>query len=156
MQTAIIVRSATLEDLPILLHHRREMFRDMGYRDQSDLDSLEALAERYFRQALQSETYHGWLALDPEGTIIGGGGVADVILPAGPHTPTLTRPEILNVYVEPEYRRRGIARQLMGVIIDWCRARGDLSIFLHASDKGRYLYSSMGFEPSNEMMLRLK
>ncbi len=128
----------------------------MGYTEPAALASLDALAEQYFKKALQDETYHGWLAVDPAGTIVGGGGVADVTLPAGPHTPALTRPEILNVYVEPHYRRRGIARRLMEVTIDWCRARGDASVFLHASDEGRALYTSMGFELSNEMMLRIK
>jgi GNAT superfamily N-acetyltransferase len=128
----------------------------MGYTEPAVLESLEALAERYFTVAIEDETYHGWLALEQTGTVIGGAGVADVTLPAGPHTPALTRPEILNVYVEPDYRRRGIARRLMEVIIDWCRARGDVSIFLHASDEGRKLYTSMGFGPTNEMMLRVK
>ena len=128
----------------------------MGYTEPAALASLDALAEQYFKKALQDRTYHGWLAVEPAGTIIGGGGVADVTLPAGPHTPALTRPEILNVYVEPDYRRRGIARRLMQVTIEWCRARGDASVFLHASDEGRALYTSMGFEPSNEMMLRIK
>jgi GNAT superfamily N-acetyltransferase len=156
MKTDIAIRSATLDDLPILLHHRREMFRAMGYTEPAALESLDALAGRYFQEALLKGTYHGWLAIDPAGTIVGGGGVADITLPAGPHTPALTRPEILNVYVEPHYRRCGIARQLMKVIIEWCRARGDASVFLHASDEGRALYSSMGFEPTNEMMLRVK
>jgi hypothetical protein len=44
----------------------------------------------------------------------------------------------------------------MEVIINWCRARGDVSVFLHASDEGRSLYTSMGFAPTNEMMLRIK
>ncbi len=156
MKTDIAVRSATIDDLPILLHHRREMFQAMGYTEPAALASLDALAEQYFKKALQDRTYHGWLAVEPAGAVIGGGGVADVTLPAGPHTPALTRPEILNVYVEPDYRRRGIARRLMQAIIEWCRARGDASVFLHASDEGRALYTSMGFEPSNEMMLRIK
>ena len=128
----------------------------MGYTEPAMLESLDALAGGYFQEALLKGTYHGWLAIDPAGTIVGGGGVADITLPAGPHTPALTRPEILNVYVEPHYRRCGIARRLMEVIIEWCRARGDASVFLHASDEGRALYSSMGFEPTNEMMLRVK
>jgi len=156
MKINVAVRTATIEDLPSLLHHRREMFRAMGYTEPVMLESLDALAKQYFKDALQHGTYHGWLAVDPVGKVIGGGGVADIMLPAGPHTPALTRPEILNLYVEPDYRRRGVARQLIKVIIEWCRARGDASLFLHASDEGRSLYASMGFAPTNEMMLRVK
>ena len=31
---------------------------------------------------------------------------------------------VLNVYTEPEHRRRGLARQLMQAILAWCQARG--------------------------------
>jgi GNAT superfamily N-acetyltransferase len=156
MRSAITVRTATREDVPVLLHHRREMFRAMGFTDPGVLESLEALTEQYFRDALQDGTFHGWLAVDAAGTVVGGGGVSETLMPPGPFSPTPTRPEILNVYVEPAYRRQGIARQLMEVMIDWCRARGFGSVFLHASDEGRPLYASMGFEPTPEMRLRIK
>ena len=45
MKTEIVVRPATLGDLLILLHHRREMFRAMGYTEPAVLESLEALAK---------------------------------------------------------------------------------------------------------------
>ena len=40
-------------------------------------------------------------------------------------------------------------------MIDWCRARGFTFVGLHASDEGRPLYASMGFEPTPEMKLRI-
>ena len=132
------------------------MFRAMGYKDESLLARLEPLAERYFQDAFRAQTFRGWMAVDPGGTIVGGGGIADLLLPPGPYAPTPTRPEIINVYVEPAYRCQGIARRLMEVMIDWCRARGYASVFLHSSDDGRPLYASMGFEPTPEMNLPLK
>lgn len=52
------------------------------------------------------------------------------------------RAMILNVYTEPEFRRLGIARQIMGTILDWIRGRGLRSAHLHASDEGRSLYEA--------------
>ena len=49
------------------------------------------------------------------------------------------------VLVLPEYRRRGIARQLMETAVRWCEARGVAAIKLDATDLGRPLYRSMGF-----------
>jgi GNAT superfamily N-acetyltransferase len=66
------------------------------------------------------------------------------------------RATILNVYTDPEYRRRGIARLLMETMIDWCKRKGLARVNLHASDAGRHLYESLGFEPSNEMRLKLR
>jgi GNAT superfamily N-acetyltransferase len=66
------------------------------------------------------------------------------------------RATILNVYTDPEYRRRGVARQLMETMIDWCKREGLARVNLRASDTGRHLYESLGFKPSNEMRLPLR
>ncbi len=156
MMAEISIRPATIEDVPAILHHRREMFRSMGYTDARILEPLEPIAERYFVEAFKAGTFRGWMAVEPGGKIVGGGGIADYTLPPGPFAPRATRQEIINVYVEPEFRRRGIARRLMEVMIEWCRVRGYASVYLHASDEGRPLYTSLGFAPTPEMRLSLK
>jgi len=57
------------------------------------------------------------------------------------------------VYVYPNYRRRGIARRLMNMAIDWARERGCVQVRLRSSDDGRPLYRSLGFAASSEMQL---
>ena len=57
---------------------------------------------------------------------------------------------------DPEYRRRGIARQIMQTMISWCKQQGFARITLHASEHGRHLYESLGFVPNNEMRLNLR
>jgi GNAT superfamily N-acetyltransferase len=155
MNADITIRPATLEDLPVILHHRREMFRSMQC-DPAVLESLELAVEKYFKNVFEAGRFHGWLAVNGDGKIVGGGGIVDVAFPPSPFAPDATRPEIINVYVEPQYRHRGIARRLIQVMVDWCRARGATLVQLTASDDGRPLYTSMGFEPTREMKLRLK
>jgi len=70
--------------------------------------------------------------------------------------PALARATVLNVYTEPAFRNRGLARRLMHAVIDWCRAQGLASVQLHASDAGRPLYESLGFGATNEMRLSLR
>ena len=48
-------------------------------------------------------------------------------------------------------RRQGLARRLTETAIEWCRANAIATVILHASDEGRDLYSSLGFQPTNEM-----
>jgi GNAT superfamily N-acetyltransferase len=69
---------------------------------------------------------------------------------------TIRETYLLNVYVYPAYRRRGIASLLTQVSVDWCRGQGFASVSLHASQFGRPLYESLGFQPTNEMRLMLK
>jgi hypothetical protein len=44
----------------------------------------------------------------------------------------------------------------METMVGWCRSQGFAGVTLHASDDGRHLYESMGFELSNEMRLKLR
>jgi GNAT superfamily N-acetyltransferase len=44
----------------------------------------------------------------------------------------------------------------MQTMIEWCRREGFARVNLHASEDGRHLYESLGFEPSNEMRLKLR
>ncbi len=146
-----LLREATLADLEILIHHRRAMWRDMG-QPAPVLDAVEPAARAYFTEALPSGGYHGWLA-EADRKVVGGAGV---VVSAWPGTAGFALPKramILNMFVEPEYRRRGIARALMQTVIDWCKAEGFPSVGLHASDEGRPLYESLGFQPTNEMRL---
>ncbi|ABF42552.1 GCN5-related N-acetyltransferase [Candidatus Koribacter versatilis Ellin345] len=129
------------------------MWRDMG-RPASVLEAVNDAARVYFTAALPSGGYVGWLA-EADGKIVGGGGVVISEWPGNPGSTLAKRAMILNMFVEPEYRRRGIARALMVAMIDWCKAQGFPSVGLHASDEGRPLYESLGFGPTNEMRLTL-
>jgi len=151
----IRIRPASLDDLPHILHHRKAMFSDMGHQDAAILDRMRPTSETFLRDSMPKGAYRGWLAETAGGLIVAGGGIAIVPWPGSPDDPTPRRGWILNIYTEPEFRRRGIARQIMERIVAWCRAEGLLAVNLHASDFGRALYESMGFQPTNEMRLYL-
>lgn len=161
MSDGIRIREATLDDLEVILRHRRQMFYDMGLTDPADLDAMQSACEPFFRQAIGNGSYRGWLALvepvtEAIGRIVGGGGVWLAPWPPHPRGPMPFRPYILNMFTEPEYRRQGVGRRLLEVILDWCRAQGFHWVSLHASEQGRPLYASLGFQASSEMRLHLK
>jgi len=151
---ALRVRPASIEDLDILIHHRREMFREMGYTDQALLDDVTTSAEAYFRAALPNRAYLGWLAETDDGQVVGGGGLLIAAWPGFPGEKQSRRAWILNMYTEPAHRRQGIARRLVETMVEWCRREGFTAVALHASKEGRPLYESFGFRPTNELRLR--
>ena len=156
MTDDITIRMATVDDAPVIVHHRRAMFDDMGHTDPAGLDAMCESFAPYVSQALGHSLYRGWLAQGDDGRVIAGGGLIVHKWPSRPVNPVEPRRAyILNVYTEPEYRGRGIARRIMNEIVEWCRAQGFRSVSLHASVFGRHLYESMGFEPTNEMRLNL-
>jgi GNAT superfamily N-acetyltransferase len=132
------------------------MFRDMGKGDDEAHRHMLVSAEAFLRDAMPGGRYRGWLAETREGAIAAGAGVTIVDWPGSPDDPAPRRGWIQNVYTEPGFRRRGLARLLMDEAVKWCRDEGFASISLHASDSGRPLYEAMGFRQTNEMRLWLK
>lgn len=154
------VRDASTRDIPQLARHRAAMFRDMGKLVPGGEAALVRATAAYLREALPRGEYLAWVAQRhaTPAAIIGGAGVQ--------LRPMLPRPGIgggelelgpeaivLNVYVEPSWRRRGVAQRLMQVVLDTLAQRGISRIVLHASDDGRRLYERLGFQPTNEMQL---
>lgn len=149
------IRKAALDDLNHLVHHRRAMFEEMGYCDLVILNQVDKSSHQYFGQALPAGSYHAWLAEDASARVVAGGGIVIADWPGYPGESLANRAWILNMYTEPEARRRGLAKMLMQVMLDWCRAEGFRTVSLHASQAGRPLYQSIGFQPTNEMRITL-
>ncbi len=149
------IREATLDDIPELLRHRRGMYEDMGYDDEASLMAMMETSRPYLRQAMMNGTLHAWVAT-VESRVIGGGLVIVSPWLSHPYDRQCRQATVLNMYVDAEFRRQGIARRLMQTMIDWCRKKGFVNVSLHASKFGRPLYESMGFEPTTEMRLKLK
>jgi GNAT superfamily N-acetyltransferase len=151
----ITIREAGARDIPEILRQRRRMYEDMQYRDPAALTAMAELTGNYLGEAIPNRSFCAWLAFDQDRPVAGGS-ILIAAWPAHPYDLECRRATILNVYTEPDYRRRGIARQLLAVMIGWCRREGFARVTLHASADGRHLYESLGFEASNEMRLSLR
>lgn len=154
-ESGITIREATVDDIPEIVRQRRRMYEDMHYTDVASLERSSFLNTAYLRQAIAQGSFRSWL-VSSDNRVVAGGAVLVVPLPAHPYDLECRRATILNVYTEPAYRRRGIARRLMQTMISWCEQQGLARINLHASDDGRRLYESLGFKTSNEMSLKLR
>jgi GNAT superfamily N-acetyltransferase len=148
-------RAATLEesDLDAIVHHRRAMFLDMGFRDEFALDAMSARFRPWLRRKMEAGEYLAWFALAPDSSIAAGLGLWLMDWPPHMVAGGRCRGNILNVYTEPPQRRRGMARVLMEIAVEWCAANQVGAVILHSSSEGRALYESLGFEPTNEMRL---
>jgi len=155
MNDNFTIRPATLADIEEILRQRRGMYEDMGETDASALAGMVSTSRPYLVEALYSGSCRAWLAQSSDGHILGGGAI--IISPwlSHPYDQQCRKASILNVYTYPEYRRRGVARQLMLTMIEWCRTQGFVQVDLHASKQGKSLYESLGFQPTTEMRLKL-
>ena len=151
----ILIREAALADIAEILRQRRRMYEDIHHTDSVVLDAVVSLSSTYLKTAMANGSFRAWLASDGN-RVVAGGAVIISPWPAHPYDLECRRATILNVFTDPEYRRRGIARKLLQTIIGWCQREGFARVTLHASPEGRHLYESLGFEPSNEMHLSLR
>jgi len=149
------VRLATVEDAETLARHRAAMFRDMGDVDEFGASVIENASVDHIKALVEAREYFGFL-LEEKGDVLAGGGVwVRPVLPRPGMLNGALEGYILNVFTEPGHRRRGLARELMREILEWCRERQLARVVLHASKDGRSLYEELGFELSNEYRLKL-
>ena len=95
------------------------------------------------------------LAMDKD-VVIGCASMSFVrVMPTFEH-PTGKRAHLMNVYTRSEYRRQGIARKMVELLIKKTWERGVTEISLNATILGRPLYEKMGFTNSTECMVLTK
>jgi ribosomal protein S18 acetylase RimI-like enzyme len=155
------VRRATPADATSIARHRARMFEEMGQLPDEHYELLHSAAETYLADAIGRGEYVGWLAApadDPARIVAGAGAQRRRVLPH-PVTGADGRVRIaegrhavvLNVYTDPDWRRRGLGGLLMREVLAWARAERLDRLVLHASDAGRPLYERLGFAATNEM-----
>ena len=145
-------RLATGADAELIGQQRRRMFVDMGEADDARMQMMVEKFVPWVRERTTSGAYIGWLVLD-EGKEVAGGGMWLTENPPNLMDIEPQRAHLLNFYVEPAYRGRGLAYGLLKTAVGEARRRGIKVVTLHASKFGRPLYERNGFEATNEMRL---
>jgi ribosomal protein S18 acetylase RimI-like enzyme len=129
------------------------MFADAGLASEDEMGPMVANFVPWVRAKLADGSYVGWLT-EEDGRLVAGAGLWVMEWPPHFLDAEPRRAYLLNFYVAPEVRRRGLARELLGLAVAEARARGIKVVTLHASKFGKPLYEQTGFEMSNEMRLR--
>lgn len=144
----ITYKRGTDELLETALKMRREMLAIIYGKDESEFEGeFTRLSEEFFKSSDQTTV----LAYDGERAV----GCATIcyitVMPTVDH-PTGKRAHIMNVYTNAEYRRRGVARQMVTILLDEAKERGVTYVSLDATENGRPLYKSLGFGENEENM----
>ena len=144
------IRRLGIDDLELICRHREEMFRDAGRADDVLLPMTDSF-RTWLRPRLLDGSYFGHVMLD-DGSPVAGIGLMLIDWPPHPEHPWHEkRGYVLNVFVEPDYRKRGLARELMKLAEAEFAARGVCFAVLHATEKGRPLYQGLGWNGTTEM-----
>ena len=149
------IRSATGDDADVLTEFRIAMSRDAGFiKGEDDVTELREATRRYIREKVGSCELRCWIA-ELDGVPVASAAV--MVRHGPPNLKDLRRREayVLNVYTQPEHRRKGLATALTQRVLEWCASRGIRKISLHATGDGARIYERFGFrDEEREMILR--
>lgn len=144
----ITYRKLTENDLETFISMRVAQLREEGATEELD---LKPTLMDYYHRHMADGTFVSWLAMDGE-MIIGTSGMSFVEKPPYFSCPSGKIGLLSSMYTDPDYRRQGIAKKLLGLVVEEARAYGCGSIQITASDMGVLLYTDFGFVKNGNFM----
>lgn len=146
-------RIASEKDIDLLMSSRLEMLRVVN-----DLDANYQFTEDFVHESrafFLNGNQTTVLAL-AEGKVIGCATICyNWLMPTFSH-PTGKRAHLMNVYTSEAYRRQGIAKKMVSMLIDDAWNHGATEISLDSTPSGHPFYESLGFVDSKECMVLVK
>lgn len=138
----------TEKELDIFIDMRIKQLREEGAKEEIDL--VPALKDYYTRH-MADGTFVSWLAFDGE-MIIGTSGMSFVEKPPYFGCPSGKMGLLSSMFTNPNYRRKGIAKELLSRVVKDAREYGCGTIQITASDMGVKLYTAFGFVHNGNFM----
>ena len=136
------------KDLEEFIRLRINQLREEGATE--DIDLRPALLD-YYNRHLADGTFVSFLAVDGE-KIVGTSGMSFVEKPPYFSCPTGRIGLLSSMYTDKEYRRKGIAKKLLSLVVDAARDYGCGTVQITASDMGVLLYTDFGFVKNGNFM----
>jgi ribosomal protein S18 acetylase RimI-like enzyme len=135
-------RRATKADVEAFVDVRMEFVTQI--RTIADVDDFRARTREYLTEHIEMDDLLVYLALE-DGEIVSSCMASLYQTPPVPSCPTGRTAELLNVYTKQEFRRRGLAEQLIRMLFVQLRQRGVEKVLLDYTEEGLPLYQKLGF-----------
>lgn len=141
-------RKLSEKELDVFIEMRINQLREEGAKENIDLKP--ALLDYYIRH-MKDGTFVSWIAVD-DGRIIGTSGMSFVEKPPYFGCPSGKIGLLSSMFTDPDYRRMGIAKELLYRVVEEARKYGCGTIQITASDMGVKLYNAYGFVHNGNFM----
>jgi GNAT superfamily N-acetyltransferase len=136
------------KDLETFMDIRIGQLREEGATE--DID-LKPYLRDYYDRHMKDGTFVSWLAVD-DGKIVGTSGMSFVEKPPYFSCPTGRIGLLSSMFTAPDHRRMGIAKELLGRVVEDAREYGCGCVQITASDMGVLLYTDFGFKKNGNFM----
>ena len=141
-------KKLTDKELDTFIDTRIKQLREEGATE--DIDLKPALRD-YYERHMADGTFVSWIALD-EDKIIGTSGMSFVEKPPYFGCPNGKIGLLSSIYTSNEYRRQGIAKELLTRVVKEAEDYGCGAVQITASDMGVLLYTDFGFRKNGNFM----
>lgn len=136
------------KDLDTFIDMRINQLREEGAKE--DIDLRPALKD-YYNRHMADSTFVSWLAVDGE-IIVGTSGMSFVEKPPYFGCPSGRMGLLSSMFTSKDYRRCGIAKELLSRVVNEARKYGCGTVQITASDMGVLLYTDFGFVKNGNFM----
>lgn len=117
-------RMAGPEDLELLTRVRVQVLLAANrLPPDTDMSLVERESRVYYTRALADGSHTAILVMLGD-EVVGAGGISYYQVMPTYHNPTGRKAYIMNMYTRPEYRRRGIARETLRLLVEDAEKRG--------------------------------
>ena len=144
----ITYEKLTEDRLDTFIQMRIRQLREEGATENIDL--VQALQD-YYKRHMADGTFVSWLAMDGD-RIVGTSGMSFVEKPPYFGCPSGKMGILSSMFTDPEYRRKGIAKELLSRVVEEARTYGCGTVQITASDMGVLLYTDFGFVKNGNFM----
>ena len=144
----ITYQKLTKAQLDTFIQMRIRQLREEGATE--DIDLVPALLDYYDRH-MADGTFVSWLAMDGD-KIVGTSGMSFVEKPPYFSCPSGRIVLLSSMFTDPDYRRMGIAKELLSRVVEEARNYGCGCVQITASDMGVLLYTDFGFKKNGNFM----
>lgn len=144
----ITYRKLTANDLDVFVKMRISQLQEEGSKANVD---LKLCLNEYYSKHLADGTFVSWLAV-VDNKIVGTSGISFVEKPPYYSNPSGKIGLLSSMYTLKEYRRKGIAKELLNRIVNEAKSYGCGTIQITASDMGVLLYKDYGFKKNGKFM----
>jgi predicted acetyltransferase len=150
----ITFHKASPKDVSTLVEYRIMFALELsGKQNEEVVDALRIQMANYFSKATANNTCISFIAKSDD-KVAGIGSVHLREMPGNFKNPSGKWGYIMNMYTIPEFRRKGICKNILNLLVEEGKAIGITAFELHATKYGEMVYLQEGFIHHNEPTLR--
>lgn len=144
----IVYKKLEMKEIQQFIEMRINQLQEEGAEPIFDLSSV---LYNYYDKHIAAGTFVSWLALDGD-KIVATSGMSFIEKPPYYSNPSGKIGLLSSMYTLRAYRRKGIAKKLLGLAVNEAKEYGCGSVHITASDVGVLLYQDFGFKKNENFL----